>query len=477
MLELWETLDEVSKFRFLTQINKYSHIGSVGVVFNNLVKKFVTEREGETIVSIVLKNAEVRGTLELLKLYEFRPTLTSLTNTQLITLLEAQIQQPFDDDGYYGEGILRADLNNIFNNTTVLTDIEKLSLHRQIDQQYPDQPLEDLLSAYEKAEEKRGDFFWGDAWRHANPETKIKFIHAVAENETFDEHTSYEVSKVIKDYYFYPEAKDVFDMLLKDNPLVLLEGDIIFSRVPPEYIIEMIEQLPFDVFQEYVDSFKRRGNFEASYKEENFDVLEAVMKKIEGKFPGVIEVLERQIRVINFDTVPDLIIDNRSLREFLQDSALALVGGINPNWVPKEDIDITDTFYLAEHRLMIARNLYFQGIRDVKNITEDVVKAASKEIIQKRAEVRDIPLFKDRVVVVFAGNEMRDNEFAFGKIDTLEEMRRQGAVSVEKFSPEKTSNLNPSMNTSEIERVKQDVEVVKKEGLSQIVSTVGKIDN
>ena len=222
LLAMWKPLSLTQKINILVECGAalYHHSKFWNTAIEILLKENTDGPDPnrvDAVLQAILKGEDARRVFKVLTYYDglssFYPILEKITNTQLTTLLEAQIQQPSDD--YYDEESLRADVNNIFNSTTVLTDTEKLSFHQQIDQQYPDQPFEELLSAYEKVGKEREGFFWGDVWGHANPETKIKFIHAVAENETFDEYTFYEAGRVIKDYYFYPEAKSLLQTLVQ----------------------------------------------------------------------------------------------------------------------------------------------------------------------------------------------------------------------------------------------------------------------
>ena len=373
--------------------------------------------------------------------------------------------------------LIRDNVNEIIKKTSTLTDSEKIALHQKIDEQYPDQPLKEILSEYEKAEDKQWQFFWKEAWGQANPETKIKVIHTILESETVDESIFDEISQVIANYYFYPEAESAFNTMLKKYPLMVLEGDLMYKKLPEEYIVKMVEQLPFTIFQKYIEVFKRKA-FATAYENisAGLTIVGSIAEKIKEEFPVSVEILKRQEETMAKHRSSFIMLEYMQWVEwFLQEPMLPLTKSINPDWIPTEDADTTDAFYLAEHQLMIARNLYFQGIQNEGEITEDMVRQASKEIIQRRREVRDTPLFKDREVVVFAGNEMRNNEQAFGRVDTLEEVRRQMASSVELFSPDRTHTVDQFMSIAEVEQIKQKVETIKTEGLENIASTIGKL--
>lgn len=398
-----------------------------------------------------------------------------ITHYNETTELKAQAEQLINL--YNDEGFIRNSINKITRKTSILTDSEKLLLHQQIDQRYPDQvSFEEMLTEYEKAEDKNVDFFWKDVWEHANPETRMKLIYTIVEKGIIDEGTSYRIAQEVGDYYFYPDAKNVFNVLLEKHPSVLLETGFIHKNIPTEYVVRMIEEIPFTAFQKYIDNFKFKALTAVSTKAFS-DILTAIVGKIKEELPISTEILKRQEE--NMSDHPSVHFVDWT-EEFLRDPALLLTKDINPSWIPAEDVNSTDAFYLAEHQLMIARNMYFEGVQNAGGVTEDMVKQASKEIIQRRAEVRDTPLFKNREVVVLAGNEIatvkgRDNEVMFGREDTLEEVRRQMAVSVDLFSPDKEHMLNQLMSISEIEQIKQEVEALKKEGLDQIASTAGKL--
>ena len=90
---------------------------------------------------------------------------------------------------------------------------------------------------------------------------------------------------------------------------------------------------------------------------------------------------------------------------FLTDPAISLFSKISEDAIPKGHIEGLSKTNRMAYRLMIARYFHYQGIQDARKITKGMVVQASNEIMQKRAEVRNMKLIKDRNVVYIAGNE------------------------------------------------------------------------
>jgi hypothetical protein len=101
------------------------------------------------------------------------------------------------------------------------------------------------------------------------------------------------------------------------------------------------------------------------------------------------------------------------------DPAMASVLAIKPEWVNAVVIGLSE----QDARLIVGRNLFFLG----EDITEKTVKEELERVSQNMDRCRELPLFKDRRVVIAAGNEFneKNNNFRFVTDSTLAEISRQ----------------------------------------------------
>ena len=274
LLKQWKSLDAYEKFSLLGHITHHYRVGNNRAISKELLEDYVESKNkrkstrgrgmqkvadkkhaNEKIRAAALKNIkrDARGTINVLKREKCNAALKTLTAPQITYLLKTNIQQAnYEHDKEYRT---RQNTTEIFKKTEVLTDGEKLSLSQQIDQQYPDPPFEEMLDTYTKTKNK-GDFFWRDVWREANPETKIKLINTIIENGTVSEDMSYKISEILKDYYFYPEAEEMFDAILKESPQIFFEGIGIYT-LSPRHVKKVIENIASDTFQKKAKQIMR----------------------------------------------------------------------------------------------------------------------------------------------------------------------------------------------------------------------------
>ena len=498
LFKQWKKLNDYQKFGFLAHMNQHLNKDSTAMVFEQFIKEYTESRNADKSIRVryaqkradeahsrkkittdALKNVKRNAgdVITLLKRDEFKSVLNTLTEPQLTYLLQTRIQQPPNE--YNREFNMRDDIIEVLEKTDMLTDNEKLDIHQQIDQQYPDPPLEEVLSEYANAKNKEG-FFWKDVWKNANPETKIETLLTIIKDEETEECIQFEIMKVIQQYYFYPETDNLINIILTNDPTILLEGKYGTHNLSPKYIKKIAESISLPTFIEHIGTLTYMCTEEESLGDDY------IKKEIERRMPGTYDLFKT---ISKKQKLPKI--------TFLTDPAISLFSKISEDAIPKEHTEGLSKTNRMAYRLMIARYFHYQGIQDARKITKGMVVQASNEIMQKRAEIRNMKLIKDRNVVYIAGSEngmdwvARTGETAneqhatseytmpdiyrFGKDATIEEINKQGALSCKRFRVDQDIVLESHATKSETLAVQRQVMAEKQKGLDAVVQTLEKL--
>ena len=396
LLTMWETFTSEQRVHILFKIYSEDFHTIRYHQYDLLVSIIKVFSEEEDSLRTILKNApqNVRGACMLLRQEDFLDILISIDTAELEKLLKLRIQEATYHAGEKEE--LRYGVEAIIKKTRI-TDDEALSLHQQIDQKYPDPPPEELFT--ELKEPEKAEKFFSDESRDLlhddsiNPKTIIALLDTLLKYEKSKEllyDLPTEIETTLKKFYFYPEAKELARALLREEAEFFIDVMWAQSGILPlaPVIQEEVTRIPNSMY------FKKA--FEIKVMLDNYGLYDFFWEEIKKRTAGIAPlVLEKQ----------HIVFDRRNISGFLQDPALSLVENTNFRWVPEEHLNNLSVFHKAAHRLMILRNLYFQGVRESDTITKEMVVSASDTIIEKREEMRNIKLIEDRQVIVVAGNE------------------------------------------------------------------------
>ena len=343
------------------------------------------------------------------------------------------------------------------------------SLHEIVDQWYASPSPDDIKRVFQEVDRTA---FFKSFWSGLSSRARFNFLIETLQEKDTNQDLLVTGIQMLHKMHYHPSAKKLLTAYIESHPAYLFDNlsliridrvtDVftVLDRLPEEIIFQKFEMLEMLYT-------KGRGKSAAEFLEEMKPHINSSIGSV--LFP----VLEMQYKKKG---MYEMIFSN-----FMHDPSFPLIKGVRAEWVPEGGVDAADAFQLAEHRLMIARNLYFKGTHDPGNITEEMVVSESEHILKRRSELRDTYLFKDREVVVLAGNELMSDAYGkkyggrplFGGDDLLDEVKRQGAKSVELFSPDKALILTPEMPEKLAGQVKESVSAVKEDGLEHIATSTG----
>lgn len=211
------------------------------------------------------------------------------------------------------------------------------------------------------------------------------------------------------------EAQDIFISIVKDDPRLFSfapDGDD--GLIP--FTVESLKSLAETVSPKKMELYLF---FDTQHTEdEKKMVIEFVQQEI-----GDIAPLLEQTSVPRFDrlkTDPSML-----LFEKIHEVGLSGVGFEN---------EIQSDRGKTQLELMVARNMYQEGITS-ENITQEDIQNAEQEILDMRNSYKNIELFAGRGVEIFADYEINSNgEFVFGKDGLVQKIESQGA-SVSRYRP------------------------------------------
>lgn len=291
-------------------------------------------------------------------------------------------------------------------------------------------------------------------WQILDPETQIQVLRESVRNGKFDSTiTPIHLGLFLRNHPIPedPGIKTLFEEIAKKAPAFIftLKGPIMRTHFRDETITEILLKAMERATEKEMEQIME--NDFNRYIRNNQTLFEIFEKRAPGLFL-VYKILERN--------------RNLSLQGIIEDPAWSLFKNIPNNWIPTENIENPDRAKIAEHGLMIARNLHFQGI-EPEEITREMIVEESERILEMREKMKEIPIFKDRNVIMIADNEKNpenagnDETHRFGLDTTAEEVKHQqnsGEYSLERFRINTTTE-NP--------------ESVKNEILSRIAGTAG----
>lgn len=130
------------------------------------------------------------------------------------------------------------------------------------------------------------------------------------------------------------------------------------------------------------------------------------------------------------------------------DNGLIRALQVKSSWV--EDISANGAD-LADMRLSVGRNLYFKS----KPVTEENVAAEVRDIVSARTKYENIPLFKDRTLLLAINNELRDDgTMRFAQKDFVETLTKESAGKFEEFMAPVGERDGETQKTALLERIR-----------------------
>ena len=82
--------------------------------------------------------------------------------------------------------------------------------------------------------------------------TKIEVLLTLVKDKEEGEWVQFEIAKVIQQYYFYPETDNLINVILKNDPTILLEGKYGTHNLSPKYIKKIAESISLPTFIEHL---------------------------------------------------------------------------------------------------------------------------------------------------------------------------------------------------------------------------------
>lgn len=177
---------------------------------------------------------------------------------------------------------------------------------------------------------------------------------------------------------------------------------------------DSVNEAPNEVFSEFkhLKSFSwAEGVLVESAKSADLRTIEGFLNSQYG------QALSPELRTKISDAIPEIaelaehVLDRSHLEDgrdtyepikLREDRAIEAVSDIRPAWIPDEHIDKSDERSLAQYRLILARNLYFQGVTDV---TEEAVRTESFRTMKARERFGGTKLFSGRPTLLAAHGE------------------------------------------------------------------------
>ena len=490
LLKEWEPLPDEEKIIVICALQDPLLSSSVSEFYALALDRFIayyTESEDrlDIGVDLILKGAEhyFDQAVGILLYRDMRPFLIGMRKAQVEKFFSLMMRKEilFASDRSHRVSLL----GNFLKYPACITDEDRLSLFQRFEERFPGSSSDEVLKAFEGL--TIHVFLNSDIWDDANPSVQLQVAYEMLDkipaHEVLYSSVCIELLQKAAFYHFYPEGERLFTTLFEKH-LSGFTGEIpqilfLDFIIPSHYFKKILEYLPDDVFAKHAHLLLQFFS-----KKDDLDVQD-VIRRIDVICPIASAVLGKGKKGIESS-------DYAYVEGFLQDPTLSLVYDVLSDWIPKEDVAVADSFHFAEHRMMIARNLYFQGVRDVDRVTESMVVEASKKILEKRAELQDVSPFEGREVVMFAGNEdwsryaMTSDPYRFGSDAAIEEVERQGALSVNRFRADKDINrvaeqlsmMQAFSGTSDLnvlEWLRDSVEPIKEDGLDYISGTIGKL--
>ena len=405
LLKEWKSLRDNEQALILITIYDDQFIYSeakefINTIFTDFAEHYFQSKsdrkEGLNLLLDVAENFP-SDVVRLLLREEMKPIHSVIDRQRFETLFDIFVHEEHSFYSWEYQGVL---LRRMLMSIETFTDKDYFLYFQKFEDRFPGFSLAEILEGEsekidELSVEKIVSIFDTGKWDSANPSVRLQVIHGVlnrASPDTLPDAVFIRFLREVVAYHFYPESEALFYSLFEVNPLLLID-DITWygDDVPSRYFEEVLEHLSRDIFLECIDKllyvFGKRDDLDA----------DGVIERVCEEFPVADVILRTHVSYGHFRSV---LSDSRRFSGFLQDPSFPLVESVNLDWIPERDLTGLDEFHRVSHRLMIARNLYSQGVSDPDSITEDMVEEASSSIMEARERSADITLFKDTHVSV-----------------------------------------------------------------------------
>ena len=294
----------------------------------------------------------------------------------------------------------------------------------------------EILNRFENV--SLGGCFDVPVWNALDTATQIQVLRESMESIPFDKN---ENNTGIKLHSFFEEnahntsVRNFAEEIAEKHPEVILTGNVswlahVFGG--KETAIRLIRTAIMNTPEEIVaEKFSNPYSilYELEYYAEIDDILPESVRTLIRKYQPLRHIVRRNLEPM--------------LGGMTWDPALRTFIAIPSDWVPEEQVSNPDEAGITEHRLMIARNMWFRNMTD--NPSPEAVAEEGERILRAREAVRDMPLFTGRNVIMIAGNEEKtdkyidSDEYRYGTEKTVEEVKQQQGegYSFERFRPVK----------------------------------------